>query len=326
MAVRCSSDGYFFYFRYSFNVMYDIIGDVHGHAPALKKLLLQLGYKKTSDGYKHPERTAVFVGDFINRGPEIRKSVRIIRTMVENHNALAILGNHEINAIIYHLKYKKGTPLVKSPRKNFMSLFKTINEFTGHAEEWADHLRWFRTLPLFLDLGDIRVVHACWSNPAIEYIKNNLPEGKIKKSVFREIYQDSKSELSQSIWTLTKGIDFKLPGDLKIINNKGVSPRTFRMRWWEDPKNKTFEEMSFESKFVLPSYTIPEQIIPPHDSYPDDAPIVFFGHYCRFKGPFLVKPNVCCVDSCVAGNRVLTAYRWNGEKVLNVRNLVQVGK
>jgi hypothetical protein len=306
--------------------MYDIIGDVHGHATLLKKLLLQLGYIKTETGYAHPNRKAIFVGDFINRGPEIRKSVRIIRTMVENDHAFAILGNHEINAIIYHLKFQKGDPLVKAPRKYFMPLFKTINEFIGHIEEWTDHLKWFRTLPLFIDLNEIRVVHACWSEPAIQILKTKLPEGKIKKSVFREIYRNSKSDLSQSFWTLTKGIDFKLPSDLKIINNKGVSPRSFRMRWWEQPHNKTFEEMSFESKSVLPSYTIPEQIIPQSFTYPENAPIVFFGHYCRFKGPHIIKPNICCVDSCVAGNKMLTAYCWNGEKVLDELNLVQVGK
>ena len=306
--------------------MYDIIGDVHGHATLLKKLLLQLGYRKTENGYMHPERKAVFVGDFINRGPEIRKTVRMIRTMVENQNALAVLGNHEINAIIYHLKYKKGDPLIKSPRKNFMPLFKTINQFVDNQEEWVEHLRWLRGLPLFIDLNEIRIVHACWSEPAIRFLKENLPEGKIKKSVFREIYRNSKSDLSQSIWTLTKGIDFNLPRDLKIINNKGVSPRSFRMRWWEEPHAKTFEEMSFESKFVLPSYTIPEQIAPASYAYPEDAPIVFFGHYCRFNGPHVIKSNICCVDSCVAGNKVLTAYRWNGEKVLDKQNLVQVKK
>lgn len=305
---------------------YDIIGDVHGHATLLKKMLLQLGYQKTENGYVNPDRKAIFVGDFINRGPEIRKTVRIVRTMVENQNAFAILGNHEINAIIYHLRYKKGDPLVKAPRRNFMPLFKTINEFINHAEEWADHLKWFRTLPLFIDLKEIRIVHACWSEPAVSYLKDNLPEGKMKKSVFRGMYRNPKSDLSQSVWTLTKGIDFKLPGDLRIVNNKGVSPRSFRMCWWEEPHGKTFEEMSFESKFVLPSYSIPGQIVPQSCIYPEDAPIVFFGHYCRFNGPHIIKSNICCVDSCVAGNKVLTAYRWNGEKVLDKQNLVQVSK
>ncbi len=306
--------------------MYDIIGDIHGQATILKKLLLELGYKKTESGYAHPERKAIFVGDFINRGPEIKKTIRKVRTMVENGNALAILGNHEINAIIYDLKFKTGDPSTKSGNKNFYALFKTMNQFIANQEELVDHLKWMRTLPLFLDLGDIRIVHACWSQPAIDYIKENIAEGKIKKKIFREIYRNPKSEMGKSIWTLTKGIDFRLPGDLKIINNKGVSPRTFRMRWWEDPHEKTFEQMSFESKFSLPNYTIPKQIIPENYVYPKDEPIVFFGHYCRGNGPFIVKQNICCVDSCVNGTKKLTAYRWNGEKTLREENLIQVSR
>lgn len=305
--------------------MYDIIGDVHGHAPLLKKLLIELGYQKTKEGYAHPERTAIFVGDFINRGPEIKKTIRIIRTMVENKNALAILGNHEINAVIFYLKYNTGEPLVNSLNKNFYALNKTINQFSKNPEELTDHLRWMRTLPLFLDLGDFRVVHACWSQPAIEIVKTQIPEGKIKKSIFREIYKNPNSEPGRSIWSLTKGVDFHLPGDLRIINNKGISPRTFRMKWWEQPDGKTFEEMSFESKFSLPGYTIPKQILPDSYVYPETAPIVFFGHYCRGKGPFIVKQNICCVDSCVNGTKKLTAYRWSGEKFLEEKNLIQIG-
>lgn len=324
-----STDGWLFFYTLDFQFkcnMYDIVGDVHGHAPLLKKLLLKLGYYKIDSGYFHPERKVIFVGDFINRGPEIRKTIRIIRTMVENGNALAILGNHEINAIIYYLKIKKGDPMVKSPSKNFLALFKTINEFSGHIEEWKGHLKWMRTLPLFLDLDKIRVVHACWSDKAIEYIRHEIPKGKIRKSVFREVFRNPKSELSKNIWLLTKGIDFYLPGDLKIINNKGISPRSFRMRWWEKPVGKTFKELSFESKFILPSYTIPEQIIPENYYYPENDPIVFFGHYCRFNGPHIISPNICCVDSCVNGSKKLTAYRWEGEKILNERNLIQVSE
>ncbi len=306
--------------------MYDIIGDVHGYATLLKKLLLQMGYSKTESGYLHPLRKAVFVGDFVNRGPEIRKTVRIIRKMVENGNAMAIIGNHEINAITYYLKDKDGLPLIKSPGKNFLALYKTINQFAEYQEEWKSHRKWMSELPLYLDLGEIRIVHACWSESAIELIKIAESEGKSRNSIFRKMYKKPKSPVSKSVLKLTKGIDFKMPGDLKIINNKGVSPQSFRMRWWEDPAGKTFEEMSFDSKFVLPQYEIPKQIAPQNTPYPEDAPIVFFGHYCRHEGPFIIKPNLCCVDSCVAGTRTLTAYRWNGEKVLDLNNLVQVQK
>lgn len=306
--------------------MYDIIGDVHGYASILKKLLLQLGYKKTENGYHHPTRKAVFVGDFVNRGPEIRKTIRIVRKMVENGNAHAILGNHEINVIIYYLKDKNGLPLVKSPDKNFLSLYKTINQFADRSEEWASHRKWMRELPLYIDFGGIRIVHACWSDDAIETLKKAEANGKSRKSIFRNVHKNPKSPTSKSVLTLTKGIDFKMPGDLKIINNKGVSPRTFRMRWWEEPEGKTFEEMSFESKFVLPSYDIPKQIGLNNSVYPESGPIVFFGHYCRFNGPFIIKHNICCVDSCVTGNKTLTAYQWDGERVLDEQKIIHIGR
>jgi hypothetical protein len=264
------------------------------------------------------------VGDFINRGPQIKKTIRIIRKMVENGNALAVLGNHEINVIIAYMKDKKGNPLVKPPMKNFISGLKTFNEFISAPEEWQDHLRWLRTLPLFLELDGIRIVHACWSENGVEYLKKFLPPGKIKKEVFRTIYKNSGSDLAKNIWILTKGLQFKMPGDLKIINSKGVSPRSFRMRWWEDPMGKTFEEMSFESKFHLPEYTIPQEILPESLPYPEEAPIVFFGHYCRGNGPHILKPNICCLDTCIAGSNTLLAYRWNGESTLKPGNLVKI--
>ena len=304
--------------------MYDIIGDVHGQASTLKKLLLKMGYSKTNGSYLHPSRKAIFVGDFINRGSEIKKTIRIVRNMVENGHALAILGNHEINAIIYHLKDKQGSLLVKKPNKYFISLYKTINEFSLNPQEWKETLQWMRTLPLYLDLGGIRVVHACWMEDAIKVADKMYTEGRIKNKVFRTIQKKSEAEETISTWILTKGVYLRLPSDLRIRNNKGVMPRMIRMKWWDLPDNKTFNELSFESKFTLPEYTVPQQILPTTYPYPEDAPPVFFGHYCRGAGPFIVKHNVCCVDSCVTGTDVLTAYRWNGEKELSAENLIQV--
>ncbi len=303
--------------------MYDIIGDVHGHAQTLKNLLLQLGYKKTNGGYTHPSRKAIFTGDFINRGPQIRKTVRMIRTMVENGDAFAILGNHEINAVIAELKDKNGNPLVHPPLKNFISNLKTQKAFAKDQEEWKSHLKWFRSLPLFLEKDGIRVIHACWAGPSVDYLKSRLPGGKIKKKEFRKIYKKTASKLAQHVGLITKGKQFQLPGDLRIVNNKGVAPRSFRIRWWEQPGGKTFEELSFESKYQLPAYDVPEQILPACYPYPPDAPIVFFGHYCRFEGPHIIRPNVCCVDSCVAKSRLLTAYRWEGEVILDPGHLIR---
>ena len=305
--------------------MYDIIGDVHGHAQLLKRLLLKLGYQKTPQGYTNPGRQAIFTGDFLNRGPQIRKTVRLIRTMVENGNALAVLGNHELNFLINTFKGKGGSFNIKPPAKNFIAGIKTLREFAEHEEEWISHLQWMRTLPFFIERDGIRVIHACWADPAVEYLRDNPGTGKIKKRVFRYIYKNPHSDMAKNIALVTRGPQFRMPGDLRIINNKGISPRSFRVRWWEDPKGKTFEDISFESKYRLPEYTVPKEIVTEFYPYAEEDPPLFFGHYCRFRGPHIINKNLCCVDSCVAGSKSLTAYRWDGENMLTENNIIKIG-
>jgi hypothetical protein len=82
--------------------MYDLIGDIHGHADELISLLEQLGYGSNLGHYSHPSRKAVFVGDFIDRGPQIRETLAVVRPMVQRGSALAVMGNHEFNALCYH--------------------------------------------------------------------------------------------------------------------------------------------------------------------------------------------------------------------------------
>jgi len=69
--------------------MRDLIGDIHRHADKLKELLRKLVYEKSNGTYSHPERKVVFVGDYIDRGPQISETLHIVRSMVENDNAIA---------------------------------------------------------------------------------------------------------------------------------------------------------------------------------------------------------------------------------------------
>ena len=79
----------------------DIIGDVHGCALTLKRLLKRMSYRCEDGVWFHPHRKAVFVGDVIDRGPRIREALSIVRSMVGNNAAYCILGNHEFNAVAY---------------------------------------------------------------------------------------------------------------------------------------------------------------------------------------------------------------------------------
>lgn len=63
---------------------FDIIGDVHGHADALKALLGILGYEERNGAWRHrASRRVIFVGDLIDRGPAQLETVAIARQMIE---------------------------------------------------------------------------------------------------------------------------------------------------------------------------------------------------------------------------------------------------
>ena len=79
---------------------FDIIGDIHGCFDELHGLLTNLGYEiAAKDGsyhVRHPEgRTAVFLGDLVDRGPKIVDVLKIVMSMRESGSALAVPGNHD---------------------------------------------------------------------------------------------------------------------------------------------------------------------------------------------------------------------------------------
>jgi hypothetical protein len=63
--------------------MHDLIGDIHGHADALLQLLKSIGYSRQKGVYRHPERQAIFLGNFIDRGPKIKETLEIVRPMID---------------------------------------------------------------------------------------------------------------------------------------------------------------------------------------------------------------------------------------------------
>jgi polynucleotide kinase-phosphatase len=92
---------------------FDVIGDVHGCRAELEELLTTLGYALDRDplgrtaGARHPEgRTAVFVGDLVDRGPDSPGVVRLVMGMVAAGTALCVSGNHE-NKLVRALKGRK---------------------------------------------------------------------------------------------------------------------------------------------------------------------------------------------------------------------------
>jgi polynucleotide kinase-phosphatase len=84
---------------------FDLIGDVHGCAAELRRLLTELGWELQYDGLAavdacHPDgRQAVFVGDLVDRGPDTPAVLRLVMGMIASGRALCVSGNHEAKLV-----------------------------------------------------------------------------------------------------------------------------------------------------------------------------------------------------------------------------------
>jgi protein phosphatase len=79
---------------------FDVVGDVHGCLDELHALLAQLGYERADEGARHPAgRKAVFLGDLVDRGPDIPGVLRLVMAMVAAGQALCVPGNHDVKLL-----------------------------------------------------------------------------------------------------------------------------------------------------------------------------------------------------------------------------------
>jgi hypothetical protein len=309
---------------------YDIIGDIHGHADALRALLTDMGYKEHGrGGFKHPDRKAVFVGDFIDRGPKQLETVDIVRRMVDAGSAHAVMGNHEFNAIAWFLpdpdepgEYLRPHHSAKYGDKNFRQHEAFLNEVadTTKHEEIID---WFLTLPLWLDLDGIRVVHACWHPKFMDYLAPKLAEGnrltrELMIEASREPADDAEKDTPEpsvfkAVEALTKGIEVPLPNSRTFKDKDETVRDRVRVRWW-DVQATTYRQSAMlgeTERSQLPDDSIPAHALIGHDG----GTPVFFGHYWLTGSPAPFLDKAACVDYSVARGGKLAAYRWDGESV-----------
>ncbi|MGV9704867.1 polynucleotide kinase-phosphatase [Streptomyces sp. NPDC003483] len=130
---------------------FDIVGDIHGCSAELETLLGTLGYV---DGVHPQGRTAVFVGDLVDRGPDTPGVLRRVMSMVGSGNALCVPGNHE-NKLG---RYLKGRTV-----QHTHGLAETVAQLAGESEEFRARVREFvdgLVSHYVLDGGRLVVCHA----------------------------------------------------------------------------------------------------------------------------------------------------------------------
>jgi serine/threonine protein phosphatase 1 len=146
------------------------IGDIHGDLTALSTLFERLPALTADD-------TLVFLGDYIDRGPESAGVVELVRALPDRVPArvVALRGNHE-DAWLQVID--RGWPEFVMPRTN--GCLESLRSFTGGAQPGDDELptrdeleammagsffprdvvKWMRALPFFYEDDHAIYVHA----------------------------------------------------------------------------------------------------------------------------------------------------------------------
>jgi len=303
--------------------MIDLIGDVHGHADKLEDLLLKLGYSKNKGTYSHPERKVLFVGDYIDRGPKIRETLEIVKSMVDSENAIALMGNHEYNALCFHFQETEGGHLRKHLIKNIIQHYETLKQFQNRQREYEEYLDWFKSLPLYYETETFRAVHSCWDNKNIDFLRKTLVNDRLTDEL---IYQSVivGSALNEAIDETLKGKEMTMPEGLFFNDKDGTQRTEIRIKWWENPSEMTYKSISVEPIENLPEEPIQVSELKSNDYYKSNDKKVFFGHYWLKGEPSFYKENICCLDYSVAKGGKLVAYRLNEESILDNENLIYV--
>jgi hypothetical protein len=307
---------------------YDVIGDVHGHADALTELLAAMGYVERDGAWVHETQQAIFVGDLIDRGPQQIESVRIVRNMVEAGKAQIVLGNHEFNAVAYATPDGQGNYLRRHTEKNYDQHKEFLEQVRFDSPLHQETIEWFMTIPLWLDLGGLRVVHACWSSEHIDYLEplvgenNNLTDELV-------VAASTKGDPAYvAVETILKGPEVSL-GDVHFHDKDDNFRDQARIAWWkESATNLSTAALipggtEIRNASCMPA-SLPDRPLADHErfAYEADVPVIF-GHYWWSAERGITSDRALCVDFSIAKQGELVAYRWNREAVLSDSKIVR---
>lgn len=295
---------------------YDIIGDIHGHARELEVLLQRLGYVERAGAFRHEAgRRVIFLGDYLDRGPAIRRVLEIVRGMVVAGTAHAILGNHEVNALRWHTTDAAGWPLRPHDEEKRAQHAATLAQLAEPAPaEWRTWLAWLSALPLWLDLGELRAVHAAWDEAALARLRG---VGPLVGATLERFSRRGTPEFD-ALSRLINGPEARL-ADNRLTLVYGQLRHEIRVRWWHGAELGHARDAVFPRLSYLPPLPLLRPSLP---GYRADAPPVFFGHYATTPDESVLAPNVACLDLGQGKGGHLAAYRWDGERTLDRKRII----
>ncbi len=162
------------------------IGDVHGCARSLEALLEKLA--------SYSDRKFVFIGDYIDRGPDSRSVVELLLEFRKNHDTIFLRGNHE-------------QLLLDSIEENDYQLWlmnggdTTLNSYDADYPNPAipaAHMQFYRDTRLYYETDDYFFVHA--GIPADQTVK----EAKNREeAAYHFLWDRSHLNALETVWEKT---------------------------------------------------------------------------------------------------------------------------
>jgi hypothetical protein len=236
--------------------------------------------------------------------------------------AQAVMGNHEFNAIAWYTPdpASDGEHLRRRIPKNHKQHKAFLDEAENDSDLHRELVNWFLTLPLWLDLPGLRVVHACWHPRYMAEIEPHLKPGRLLDPALVVAASRRGSMEFRTIETLTKGVEIDLPAGHQFHDKDGHARHNVRTRWWDSSATtyRTAAVIDPPTREKLPDTPIPESALVGYD----EAKPVFVGHYWLEGIPQPLLPKVACVDYSVGKGGPLVAYRWEGEPELSAGHFV----
>ena len=201
---------------------FDLIGDIHGCREELELLLQKLGYRPDETGaYAHPQgRTAVFLGDLVDRGPDSPGVLEIAMNMTQTGSALCLMGNHEYKLMRQMLG--RNVTISHGLAETLAQLEERPPEFRQQALEFLQGM----DAHYVLDQGKLVAAHAGLKD---EY------QGRDSKRAFQfALYGETTGETDE--WGLPERVDWARDyrGQAAVVYGHSPVPEA---RWFNNTIN-----------------------------------------------------------------------------------------
>lgn len=261
-----------------------------------------------------------FLGDFIDAGrsvphPDDGAVLDRVMALMETGTAVGVMRNHELNALLFHRLDPDGAALRTRDAKNAAQHRSFCERFGIGTPEALDRTAWFLTLPLWLDLDGLRLVHACWDLDAIATIAARRPDGRLREDDLNEVAR-KETAFARAVDLLVSGPEIPLPPGVGFHDAAGHYRSQVRIAWWRaDARTWRDAALSVPDPDALPDTEI--DLGSGVTFYGPQEPPVLVGHYKMQGQPRIEGPTAACLDY----PRLPCVYCWKGEEALRYDNL-----